>query len=640
MKNDYDVIVVGAGHAGIEAALAAARMGRRCLMLTLDPGNIGLMSCNPAIGGVGKGQLVREVDALGGEMGKAADACGIQFRVLNASKGPAVQSSRAQIDKEKYRGYMCSAVKMQEGLEVKAGEASGLLLVPGGCRGVRTASGAEITAGAVVLCPGTFTEGTIHIGLRSFPGGRINEPASADLTASLRSAGLKTLRFKTGTCPRIRRSSIDYSSLTAQEGDAVPRPFSFASSPLQRRQVPCYITYTNRDTHRVIRENLDRSPLYTGRIHAAGVRYCPSIEDKIVKFASKERHQVFLEPEGMDSEEIYPNGLSTSLPEDVQLLMLHSVKGLEKAEIIRPGYGIEHTVVDPTQLYPSLEAKDVPGLFLAGQINGTTGYEEAAGQGILAGINAALKAAGEGPFILDRAGSYIGVLVDDLVTKGTPEPYRMFTSRVEYRLILREDNADIRLSAEGHRLGLVPESSFMRAKERADALSSAPGILRRLRINPSAGNRALFREKGLGPLEKSVSAEDLLRRPGVDLRLLEEMGVDISAVAHSARRLIETEIKYAGFIKRQEAEVQRFRNLEKIKLPGGIDYRLICGISREISEKLGFLRPVNLGQASRISGVTPAAISLIMIYLRKLSPAEGGRTEGEHEHKRKGARFG
>jgi tRNA uridine 5-carboxymethylaminomethyl modification enzyme len=638
MKSDYDVIVVGAGHAGIEAALAVSRMGRRCLMLTLDPGNTGLMSCNPAIGGVGKGQLVREIDALGGEMGKAADACGIQFRVLNASKGPAVQSSRAQIDKEEYRGYMCSAVKNQEGLEVKADEASGLLLVSGGCRGVRTASGAEITAGSVVLCLGTFPEGTIHIGLRSFPGGRINEPASAGLTASLRSAGLKTLRFKTGTCPRLRRSSIDYSSLAAQEGDPVPRPFSFSSASIRRRQVPCYITYTNSDTHSIIRGNLDRSPLYTGRIHAAGVRYCPSIEDKIVRFASKERHQVFLEPEGMESEEIYPNGLSTSLPEDVQLLMLHSVQGLEKAEIVRPGYGIEHTVVDPTQLYPTLEAKDIPGLFLAGQINGTTGYEEAAGQGIIAGINAALKAGGGRPFILDRAGSYIGVLIDDLVTKGTPEPYRMFTSRVEYRLILREDNADIRLSAEGHRLGLVPKDAFMRAKERAEALLSAPAILSRRRVNPSAGNRELFRKKGLGPLEKSVSADVLLRRPGADFTLLKEIGVDISAVPPSARGLIETEIKYAGFIKRQEAEVQRFRNLEKINLPGSIDYRLICGISREISEKLSFFRPVNLGQASRISGVTPAAVSLIMIYLRKLSLAEKEKTEARHE--RKGARLG
>jgi len=638
MNSDYDVIVVGAGHAGIEAALAASRMGCRCLMLTMDAGNIGLMSCNPALGGVGKGQLVREIDALGGEMGKAADACALQFRVLNASKGPAVQSSRAQIDKEEYRRYMRAAVGKQERLQIKALEAAAVIIESGKCRGIRAASGEELPAKAVVLCPGTFTEGLIHIGLRSFPGGRINEPASTGLVASLRSAGLKTLRFKTGTCPRIRRSSIDYSSLTAQEGDAGPRPFSFSSSAVNRRQMPCYITHTNSDTHRIIRDNLDRSPLYTGRIHAAGVRYCPSIEDKIVKFASKERHQVFLEPEGRESEEIYPNGLSTSLPEDVQLLMLHSVKGLEKAQVIRPGYGIEHTVVEPTQLYPTLETKDIAGLYLAGQINGTTGYEEAGSQGLLAGINAALKVRGEPVFILDRSSSYIGVLVDDLTTKGTPEPYRMFTSRVEYRLILREDNADIRLSPEGYRLGLVSKEAFLRVEERAEALASGRDRLRRCRVNPSAKNQALMEARGLQPLDKSVSAEDLLKRPGVDFSLLEEIGIDPGKIAPSARGLIETEIKYAGFIRRQESEVQRFRNLERIKIPEGIDYKSICGLSREIGEKLTVFRPVNLGQASRISGVTPAAVSLLMVYLKKFGTSEtappgGKRSKGERKGK-------
>ncbi|MFA5320523.1 MAG: tRNA uridine-5-carboxymethylaminomethyl(34) synthesis enzyme MnmG [Candidatus Omnitrophota bacterium] len=634
MNNEHDVIVVGAGHAGIEAALAVSRMGCSCLMLTMDVENIGLMSCNPALGGVGKGQLVREIDALGGEMGKAADACAIQFRVLNASKGPAVQSSRAQIDKEEYRRYMCAAVAKQERLEVRALEAADVLIESGKCRGIRSVSGEELPAKAVILCPGTFTEGLIHIGLRSFPGGRINEPASVGLVASLRSAGLKMLRFKTGTCPRIKRSTIDYSSLTAQEGDVEPRPFSFSSSLFTRRQFPCYITHTNSDTHRIIRDNLDRSPLYTGLIHATGVRYCPSIEDKIVKFSSKERHQVFLEPEGRDSEEIYPNGLSTSLPEDAQLLMLHSVKGLEKARMIRPGYGIEHTVVEPTQLYPTLEAKDIPGLYLAGQINGTTGYEEAGSQGLLAGINAALKVRREPVFILDRSSSYIGVLVDDLTTKGTPEPYRMFTSRVEYRLILREDNADIRLSSEGYRLGLVSKEAFLRVEERAEALATGRDRLRRCRINPSAKNQALLKAGGLQPLDKGVSAEDFLKRPGTGFALLEKMGVDTGEIPLSARGLIETEIKYAGFIRRQESEVQRFRNLERIKLPESIDYKCICGLSREISEKLTAFRPVNLGQASRISGVTPASISLMMVYLKKFDAPAVSKPRKTESNKR------
>ncbi len=602
MEN-FDLIVIGAGHAGIEASLASVRLGARTLMITLDIGSIGRMSCNPAIGGVGKGQLVKEIDALGGAMGKAADACAIQFRVLNSSKGAAVQSSRAQIDMHKYNRYMRKLLLHQKNLAIKEAEVTKLVVVDGKVLGVVTDK-EEIHSKCVVICPGTFLDGLIHIGLKHFSGGRINERASVSLSNNLRELGFNLLRFKTGTCPRLDKNTIDFSSLIRQDGDLHPRPFSFSSKRIKQKQSSCYITYTNKKTHEIIRANLDRSPLYAGVIKATGVRYCPSIEDKIVKFADKERHQVFLEPEGLNVPEVYPNGISTSLPEDVQITVLHSIAGLEKARVIRFGYGIEHVVVEPTQLYPSLETKLIKNLYLAGQINGTTGYEEAAAQGLLAGINAALCVKNKEPFILDRASSYIGVLIDDLTTKGTLEPYRMFTSRVEYRLIIREDNADLRLAKIGFDLGLVKESVYRKTKKKAEGIQEGLVFLRKTRIN-------------CAPFNKALTLEKLLKRPQISIKDIKMMHKLKPGISESAWHEIEIEVKYAGFIQRQLRDVQRFKHLEKIRLPLDFDYRSLSGISREIREKLDKFKPLNLGQASRISGITPAAISLLMVYLRK-----------------------
>ena len=589
------IIVIGAGHAGIEASLACARMGCKTLLLTLNKDTIGLMSCNPAIGGVGKGQLVKEIDALGGEMAKATDACGIQFRILNASKGPAVHSSRAQVDKEAYKKYMRELLSRQENLTIKEAEVKKLIIKDGQVKGVFTDKDEEILSRAVIICPGTFLNGLVHIGLKHFSAGRINEPAAIDLADNLKDLGFSLLRFKTGTCPRLDKNSIDFSALIIQKGDHPPIPFSFSTERITREQLPCYITYTNKETHKIIFANLDKSPLYTGVIKATGVRYCPSVEDKVVKFADKERHQVFLEPEGYDAKEVYPNGLSTSLPEEVQLEIIHSIDGLREAKIIRFGYGIEHTVVCPTQLYPSLETKLIRNLYLAGQINGTTGYEEAAAQGLIAGINAALKVKNKEPLILDRSSSYIGVLIDDLTTKGTPEPYRMFTSRVEYRLILREDNADVRLRKVGYYLGLISSKDYRKTIEKDEAV-----------------------RKGINFLRKS-GLEKILRRPEVTLANLKNTVAGINAeIPDFAFQAVETEVKYAGFIRRQIQEVAKFKHLEKIRLPEDFDYSNLSGLSREIKEKLKKHQPVNLGQASRISGITPVAISALMIYLKKL----------------------
>jgi len=615
----YDIIVIGAGHAGIEAALVSSRMGCKTLILTLNRETIGLMSCNPAIGGVGKGQLVKEVDALGGEMAKAADACGIQFRILNASKGPAVQSSRAQVDRNAYNQYMKDIVEKQENLWLKEAQVIKLLVKDSRVRGVVTDKNEEINSTCLIICPGTFLDGLIHVGLNHFSGGRINEPASIGLAADLKERGFNLLSFKTGTCPRLDKNSIDFSKLIAQKGDEPPQPFSFSTKKLTQRQIPCYITYTNKETHKIIKDNLDRSPLYAGIIKATGVRYCPSIEDKIVKFSDKERHQIFLEPEGYDADEIYPNGLSTSLPEDVQLKILHSIAGLEEVKVIRFGYGIEHSVVEPTQLYPTLETKLIKNLYLAGQINGTTGYEEAAAQGLVAGINAGLRAKSKEPVILDRATSYIGVLIDDLTTKGTTEPYRMFTSRVEYRLILREDNADLRLGKIGYDLGLVNKDDYLKTEEKIKAIKTGIDFLKSTRLKPTPEINASLSRFKTSPIKKSVTLEEILKRPQINLADLKDLDHIKLDIAECALRQVEIEVKYAGFIQRQLKEVERFKNLEKIKLPPDLDYSNISSLSREIKEKLNRFRPLNLGQASRISGVTPAAISILMVYLKKLN---------------------
>jgi tRNA uridine 5-carboxymethylaminomethyl modification enzyme len=615
----YDCIVIGAGHAGIEAALAAARMGCKTLVVTFKRETIGAMSCNPAIGGVGKGQLVKEIDALGGEMAKAADACGIQFRILNASKGAAVQSSRAQIDMELYKKYMRKALEEEENLLIKEAEVKSLIVQDNKAIGIITDRNEEIAAKAVVLCPGTFLGGLIHIGLKHFSGGRINEPASLDLANNLKELDFNLLRFKTGTCPRLDKKSINFSKLIVQEGDKPPKPFSFSTSKIKQSQVPCYITYTNKNTHKIIQDNLDKSPLYTGIIKATGVRYCPSIEDKIVKFSDRERHQIFLEPEGCQTDEVYPNGLATSLPEEVQLKILHSIEGLEEARLIRFGYGIEHTVVEPTQLYPTLETKSIKNLYLAGQINGTTGYEEAAAQGLVAGINAALRIKNREALILDRASSYIGVLIDDLTTKGTTEPYRMFTSRVEYRLILREDNADLRLRKFGYDLGLVSKADYQRTEEKSKAIKEGIDLLKTTHIKPSEKINSELIRLGTSPIKKAFTQEEILKRPQISFKNLKNFNHIKLSIPDSASQQIEIEVKYSGFIQRQLAEVERFKNLEKIKLPQVLDYSSIPSLSREIKEKLNKFRPLNLGQASRISGVTPAAISILMVYLKKLN---------------------
>lgn len=613
----YDVIVIGAGHAGIEAGLACSRMNCRTLLVTLDRETIGLMSCNPAIGGVGKGQLVKEIDALGGEMAKAADACGIQFRILNASKGAAVHSSRAQVDMELYKRYMQAMLKKEKNLSIREAEVERIICEDNLARGIVTKDREEIFSKTVVIAPGTFLDGLIHIGLKHFSAGRINEPASISLAENLRKLGFNILRFKTGTCARLDKKTIDFSKLTVQQGDSPPKAFSFSTEKLTQRQVPCHITHTNKATHKIIRDNLDKSPLYAGIIKATGVRYCPSIEDKVVKFADKERHQVFLEPQGRDTDEIYPNGLSTSLPQEVQLEILHSIEGLENVKAVRFGYGIEHTIVEPTQLYPTLETKLIKNLYLAGQINGTTGYEEAAAQGLIAGINAGLRVRNEGSFVLDRASSYAGVLIDDLTTKGTSEPYRMFTSRVEYRLLLREDNADLRLRKAGYGLGLVSKKDLEKTQEKQKAIEGGLKFLKTTYLKPDAEINEKLEKLNTSALKKKASLEEILKRPQITLAALKNLDHIEFDIPDSASAQIEIEVKYSGFIQRQICEVEKFKNLERIKLKPDLDYRAINGLSREIKEKLSSFRPLSLGQASRISGVTPVAISILMIYLKK-----------------------
>jgi tRNA uridine 5-carboxymethylaminomethyl modification enzyme len=598
----FDVVVIGAGHAGCEAALAAARMGCRTLLLTMNLDAIGQMSCNPAIGGTAKGHLVREIDALGGEMGRATDGAAIQFKTLNASRGPAVRSSRAQCDRARYRAAMKQTVEREPRLEVRQGQAARFVLAGDRVAGVEDQVGVPYHASAVVVTAGTFLRGLIHVGLARQSAGRAGEFAAIDLSNALRELGLTLGRLKTGTSPRLRRSTIEYARLAEQWGDAAPWPFHWATERLRLPQVACHLTYTTARTHDIVRANLDRSPLYSGVIEATGVRYCPSIEDKVTRFADRERHQVILEPDGLDTEEVYANGISTSLPVDAQEALVRSIPGLERAEIMRPGYAIEYDFVHPTQLAPTLECRAVPGLYLAGQINGTTGYEEAAALGLWAGVNAAAAVLGREPFLADRSECYMAVLVDDLVTKGTLEPYRMFTSRAEYRLLLREDNADLRLTHYGERLGLVSRERH-EAVERRRA-QAATEILRLERT----------RVRGTPLLQ-------LLRRP--EVTYADVRGLDPDSVADPVvARQVEVAAKYEGYIRRMLDDVARFKRLEVQLIPDGLDYRAVPGLSTEIRERLADVRPRSLGQASRIPGVTPAAISILGLWCHRARPVQ------------------
>lgn len=615
----FDVIVIGGGHAGTEAAMAAARMGRQTLLLTHNIDTLGQMSCNPAIGGIGKGHLVKEIDALGGLMAHATDRAGIQFRTLNASKGPAVHATRAQADRVLYRLAVRTALENQPNLMIFQQPVEDLIVENDTVTGAVTRMGLKFRAKSVVLTVGTFLDGKIHIGLENYSGGRAGDPPSVSLSHRLRELPLRVGRLKTGTPPRIDARTIDFAQLTPQFGDNPMPVFSFMGSADEHpEQMPCHITYTNEKTHEVIRNNLDRSPMYAGVIEGIGPRYCPSIEDKVMRFADRNQHQIFLEPEGLTSNEIYPNGISTSLPFDVQMQIVHSMKGMENARIVRPGYAIEYDFFDPRDLKQTLESKYLHGLFFAGQINGTTGYEEAAAQGLLAGLNAARYSADQEGWFPRRDQAYIGVLVDDLCTLGTKEPYRMFTSRAEYRLMLREDNADARLTEKGRELGLVDDARWAHFSEKMELIEKERQRLRDIRVHPLSESVKEINAILNTPLSKEATGEDLLRRPEMDYNRLMTLsdfapGVDSPAAAQQ----VEIQVKYEGYISRQQDEIQRQLRNENATLPVDLDYKQVSGLSNEVVAKLNDHKPTSIGQASRISGITPAAISILLVWLKK-----------------------